>query len=716
MALTWPLPLQLSRAIPRGQPDSWQNIWNFWWLRTALFERGVNPYQTDLLFYPYRDSRNPLGLYYHTLQPALSVPGSLLTYLFNYALTYNLIILFGFVATGWAMYALSRYYLADSLQPTVHSRTSGGEPALTAKPFHATNPQPTAIIAFVVGALYTFSVFHWHNLAQGQTSVFWLQWLPLYVLLLQKAIAPLRAAIPKRRDSLLAALVLILCTYSDLYYTLYLLLYSLVFLAVVLIRRRGQNWLEIAGRTLWIFLPWMLLAGPLVGAMLLNANDPTVRFVEGREVEVLQSVALPSYFIPSRGLERGWLPYFLGYTTLALAAIGLWRSKWRGLGWTILVIVALGLALGPFLRLDQNQRPEQALKNLPLPYFWFSQLPLVSNGRSPVRFIALAQLGLAMLAGWGILGLGDLLGRPGLLRKGAIPLVAGLALVIFVAEVNVWPLALQELPRPIIFSQIAAEPDKSFAILELPLNGHYTEDARRMYFQTLHHHPSSSGYISRRTEDYDKLAGSPFRQFFGRDNLPADPIFDTTPVDLRLLNFYNIKYVINYRDEYPKDDPDGFVKTEERLTRLLGPAARVYSDEMLSAYRLTQQGGSEPFPIAAPGFFPAQKLQDGRNYRWAGQEAALTLALPAPTKVQLRLTAWSYALENILEIKLAGRTIAQLRLTSTPTEMLTPPLDLPAGAITLQLHSTQPARSPKELNQGEDERKLAFALAAVQLN
>jgi len=81
MALTWPLPLQLSRAIPRGQPDSWQNIWNFWWLRTALFERGVNPYQTDLLFYPYRDSRNPLGLYYHTLQPALSLPSSLLTYL-----------------------------------------------------------------------------------------------------------------------------------------------------------------------------------------------------------------------------------------------------------------------------------------------------------------------------------------------------------------------------------------------------------------------------------------------------------------------------------------------------------------------------------------------------------------------------------------------------------------------------------------------------------
>ncbi len=739
LGLTWPLPLHLNEQIPRGEPDSWQNIWNFWWLRSALFERGQNPYQTDVLFFPYRDSHNPLGLYYHTLQPTLSLTGSLLSALFNYAFAYNLVIIFGFVATGWAMYGLAYYFIQNRAA------------------------------AFAAGAFYTFSVYHWHNLAQGQTEIFWQQWLPLYLWLLHRTVAPLHGPNSNwRRDALLAALVLILNTYTNLYFTLYLLLYTgALYLLLLLIRfassklkprpidesvsilsqyveanpdkpsvlswrdkivqvladtRQSSTFLLQPGsltlRFGIILGGWLLLTSPLIVAMLLNNTDPTVRFVEGREVEILQSAALPSLWTPTRGAERTWSAYFLGYSTLLLAAIGLWHSRWRGLGWALLALIALTMALGPNLRLDQNQRPEVALKNLPLPYWLLSKIPLVSNGRSPIRFMALAQLGLALLAGWGVLGLGEFFSRFSKLprlRWDWKPIIAGLALLIFILETNVWPLALQTLPRPAIFSQLAADPDKTFAILELPITNHYTEDSRRMYFQALHHHPITGGYISRRTEDYDKLAGSPFRQLFGRAPVPADPIFDTEPVTLRLLNFYNLKYVINYRDEYPKDDQGGFVRTEEQLTRLLGTGARIYGDDLLSAYRVPQEGGAEPFPLAASGFYPAQKLEDGRNYRWAGQDAALTIAMPAAGKVQLRLTAWSFTPENTLDLKLNGRTIAQLKLSGAPTEMLTPPLDLPAGTITLNLHSAVPARSPKELGQGDDDRRLAFAFSSVKL-
>lgn len=697
LVMTWPLALHLGGSIPRGVPDSWQNIWNFWWMREALFERHTNPYQTDMLFFPFRDSNNPLSLYYHTLQPALSLPGSLLSYVFSYALTYNLLVLVGFVATGWAMYALAHYF--------VQNRAA----------------------AFVAGVCYTFSPFHWHNLAQGQTSVFWLQWLPLYILLLHKSFWPLRGERRTPLYSLLAALTLTLTFYTDLYYTLYLILYTAALSLILLVR-----WLYRKNKSsnpqpptpnpsisslILILLPWAALVAPLVAAMLLNANDPTIRYVEGREVEILQSAALPSLFTPSKGAD-GWFPYFLGYSTLALAALGLWRSKWRGIGWAALALLAATMALGPHLRLDQNQRPEQALNNLPLPYLLFSKLPLVSNGRSPIRFMALAQLGLSMLAGWGVVGLGDLASRFVVrprLKWGIAQGVAALALLVFLLEVQVLPLALQPLPRPEIFNQIAADPDKTFGLLELPLTNHYTEDSRRMYFQALHHHPITGGYISRRTEDYDKLAGFPFRQIFGRTPVPADPLFDTGPVGLRLLNFYNIRYVINYRDEYPADDSGGFSRTEDLLARLLGPSARVYADDLLTAYRVPQEGGAEPFPIAAPGFLPAEKLPDGRNYRWAGQDASLTIAIPAPGKVQLRFTAWSFAPEDTLDIRLNGKVIAQLHLTGAPTEMQTPPLDLPSGSITLSLHSAEPARSPKELGQGDDDRKLAFALSSVQV-
>ncbi len=713
LALTWPLPLHLTSRIPRGSPDSWQNIWNFWWMRSALFERGANPFQTQVLFYPYRSANNPLDLYYHTLQPTISLPAGLLSSFLGYALTYNLVILVGFVLSGWFTYLLASYTL-----PTVNPLPNRQPLTQSSIPRPIVNRQ--SLIPFIVGAFYAFSVYHWHNLGQGQTEVFWLQWIPLYIWLLYQAL--IRSSTnkseyePKLKYALLAGLVLVLTTYCSFYYTLYLLLYTASVYIIMLIWQGKQNWLKVTRQVSLIIGVWLILAGPLIGAMLLNHNDPTILYAEGRQVEILQSAALNSFFVPLRGVERNWQPAFLTYTLLVLAAIGLWRSKWRGLGWATLAVIALTLALGPYLRLDQNQRPEQALNNLPLPYLLFSKIPLINNSRSPIRFMAVAQLGLVMLAAWGLLGLSEGLAKvQNLGRKYATQVVAGLALLTFVLEVNVWPLALQDLPRPAIFQQIAADPDKTFGILELPLGGHYTEDARRMYFQTLHQHSISSGYISRRTEDYDKLAGSPFRQFFSRPFLPADPVFDTGPVAVRLLSFYKIKYVINYRDEYTKDDPEGFFQTEERLGQLFGPGAKVYADDLLTAYRVPQEGGAEPFPVAMPGAYPAQKLENGRNYRWAGQDAALTLALPAPAKIQLQLTAWSFTPENTLEIRLDGRVIGQLKLSSAPTEMQTPPLDLPAGLVTLRFRTSDPARSPAELNQGNDERKLAFALSSVRL-
>lgn len=701
LLLTWPLALHSGDSIPRGEPDSWQNIWNFWWMRHSLFERHANPFWTDLLFYPYRVNP-PLGLYYHTLQPAISLPGALLSAVLGYALTYNLVIFFGFVATGWAMYALAYYFVQNR------------------------------VAAFVAGAFYTFSVFHWHNLAQGQTSVFWLQWLPLYLWLLHKSIAPLRGERSGRQYPLLAGVVLALTIYTDLYYTLYLLLYSAIlfgwrlFLSLKTGLKKSQGtgdkstalgWRELVGRVALILVVWGVAAAPLLFGMLTHRNDPAIQYSEGIEIPILQSAALASFFTPLRGTDRGWLPYFIGYTTLALAFFGVLRGGRKGGWWLLLALGSLVMALGPYLRLDQQEPVEQALKNLPLPYRLFSELPLINNSRSPIRFMALAQLGLAMLAGWGVLWLSEQFARLASLKRYTLPVVSGLALLIFGLETNVLPLALEKLPQPALFSQIKNEPN--YALLELPITLHYIEDSKRMYYQTLHEHPISSGYISRKVFDYQRDPSSPFGYFFDVFPSKPEPIFvnEKQNLPLRILNYYNFGYVINYKQDY-KPGNWQFSDTEKYLQELFGHGPD-YQDELMTAYRVptatTPQG---PILWRTSGFYEVEKRADGVPFRWARPSdpgSTLEFLNPANVKVNLKFSAWSFGMEDDLLFRLDGKEIGRVHLTPAPQDYNLE-LNLPAGAVHLELKTAQPFRTPAQVGgNAADKRQLSFALAQVQL-
>jgi len=735
LVLTWPLALHLADNIPRGNPDSWQNIWNFWWMRHSLFEERSNPFWTQYLFYPYRSLNQPLSLYFHTLQPVISLPGAIFSYWLNYALTYNLVILIGFVSTGWTMFALTRYNLqakssknGNLPDPNPLSNSTPLAKPATIEQSQTQNLQPKTynlelttwnlklnLAAFVAGAFYTFSVFHWHNLAQGQTSVFWLQWLSLYILLLQKSLAPLPAQSRSLTNPLLAGLVLALCTYSDLYYTLYLLLYSAIFWLWLSWRSFSQHnnnlykWPEVTKRLGLSLLLWLILAAPLLIGMLTHRNDPAIKYSEGIEIAILQSAALPSFFIPSRGFERAWLPFFLGYSTLALAGLGLWRSKKAGLGWLILTLLALLMTLGPYLRLEQSQPVEEAVKNLPLPYLLFNELPLVNNSRSPIRFMALAQLGLGLLAGWGLLWLIEQVNRWRTGRRFAATSITGLILLIFCLETNVLPLSLEKLPQPALFTQIKPEPD--YALLELPLTGHYIEDTRRMYYQALHQHPMSSGYIARKVYDYQREPASPFGYFFDIGPAKPEPIFlmqeQATP--LRILNYYNFGYVINYRDDYKAGAAWQFNDAENYLQSLFrhGPN---YQDELMTAYRLSPDPARiQPILWRTANFSEAETRSDGLTFRWAGAEGgAIDLINPAAGMISLKLAAWSFGKEDDLQFLLNGQEIGRLHLGTQPQDYSLA-LKLPTGPLRLELRSFQPARSPG----GNDKRLLTFALAKV---
>src|SRR4051812_12662949 len=54
--------------LPTNGSDIYENVWNYWQWKHLLFERFVNPFFTDYIYYP-----TGISLYLHTYQPLVSL-------------------------------------------------------------------------------------------------------------------------------------------------------------------------------------------------------------------------------------------------------------------------------------------------------------------------------------------------------------------------------------------------------------------------------------------------------------------------------------------------------------------------------------------------------------------------------------------------------------------------------------------------------------------
>src|SRR5437764_1061997 len=105
---TWPLVLNFLPGSGTTVPgfmreDRDQNLWNLWWTRQALLG-GHNPFTTNLIWYP-----TPVTLYYHTLGVFNGILATPLMFVFSLATTYNIVVLFSFIMTGYGAFLLVHY-------------------------------------------------------------------------------------------------------------------------------------------------------------------------------------------------------------------------------------------------------------------------------------------------------------------------------------------------------------------------------------------------------------------------------------------------------------------------------------------------------------------------------------------------------------------------------------------------------------------------------
>ena len=668
LAVTYPLVRHFGTHLPGDGRDSWQNVWNYWWLRQALSE-GRNPFQTDLLYAPYG-----APLYLHTLNPFNGVVTLPVQAAFGPTVAYNAVVLLSLILSAYFAYLLVGYVSG--------SRSAG----------------------LVGGVIYAFGSYHLAHLL-GHANLLASEWLPAYLLCLLAA----PAATGKRRWLLIGAgaVALVLLGLCDWQYLLFAALFTALWVAWVTIERRSAVPLLVAGVMGGLAL--MLLLPILVPTLrLLRDTAATRPSVPGAE---FFSADLVSFVVPSP-LQAWWgaagekiggravaatveRAIFLGFAPLALAALGLWLGRRRAAFWAVAAVAFAATALGPTLQV--LGRPYGAV---PLPYRLLQQVPVANVFRVPARFGLLVTLCLAILAGIGLVGLAR---RFPVLATRRVQLVAVPLLVLaLLTEHYPAPYPQVVVVEPPFYRQLAASAEQG-AVLELPFA---LTRSTSLYNQTIHGRPIIGGYLSRPLA-YPILALPPLGGPAPESEADDIVAMSSEGVGEWVLHGARVRWVVVLRELADR-------ATGEFVARYVEPKP-IYEDAQMTVYRPKAPGAPRFYLRPTEGWHRPEDLADGRRMRWMpGSGAFDTWSLAdAPQDGTLSFEAWSFHQPRRLVALVNGQQVGEW-LVSAP-QRYEVPLTLMPGQHSIELRALDPPERPAQTVGGEDTRLIAVGVTGVEL-
>ncbi len=695
----WPLPLRLTTHVP-GTPtwafDESTFLWNIWYFQHALLRLRTSPLHADVIWHPVGID---LILYtYNFLNALLAQPLYWATG--NLPLASNLTLVAQVVLSGYATFLLVLY--------------------LTRREVHRWPRYAAATVAGLVFALASpRSVYA----AMGHYNMVSTLGLPLYALGLWKTLDTTTAR--PYRNALLAGLAFTLAALAESIFAVFLAIFTLV---VVVTFPRPE-------RSFWA---WARRVGPRLGVLVASATllwapvlVPMVReqvrgqyILQGWGDSLKLSVDLLGFITPTalhplwgedwtralRAVEEGTARFsdvntvFLGYVTVALAAVGAWRSGRAARPWVWTAVLFALFALGPVLQV--NGRWQFDLDGLPvsvpMPFALLHYIPFVKGNRAPNRNGVMVVLALAVLAGYAVAWLAARVGarRP---RWGAL-VVGGLAaLVLF--EHAAFPLPLSDARVPRVYDRIAAEPGP-FALLQIPLGWRNSfgvfgvERTQIQYYQSRHGKPMLGGNISRapafkmayfrRIPLFQAIAQVEFGQ-----TPDPDLVAQARAQAPALMRLYNVRYLLLFPPipgRYPYVDTwrEAWAFVKQVIPIDPEPVAR---EAGIEVYRVRQaafpvasvvdlgEPGSEPY--RGEGWYDNEVIQ-GRSAVWAGADgtrARLFLRADGsgPHRLTLMALAFTYpsAPPQTLTVRVNGHVIAQGVPLGPAWQDLR--LDVPAG-------------------------------------
>jgi len=519
-----------------------------WWNPLINFPHGYS-----MVFFPISF---PYGLFSLPFQLLLPDPQGV-------TLAYNLALVLSFTLTGYFTFLLAR--------DLTGSARSGG----------------------LAGLIFAYSPYHFWALSRPH--VVSTEFLALAALMLMRTLRSER-----NPPALGLGLALALLAYASPTYLIYFLLFAgfaglflLVTEPATLLRRslyRQMGWTALVFVPLFLPLLQRLLRDYLGRAVPLSPEEawPLAYsgnllgyFLPGATQDLYRRLAasLPAYLSDlNRPYGVGGYETFLGYTGLALALFAMIRRRGIGL-WIFTALVFFILSLGPRLHAGAH-----SLLAWPLPQAWLSAIfPFLREDRSPVRYLVLAQLSLALLAGFGLAAL-----RGRMSDRGHLALSALLG-VLVLAEFCQAPLKLSPIPIPAFYRELAKEPG-DFAVLDLPL----LPDVYRYSgtYQRFHHKRLVIDLTGRKSDE--RTLQDPLFRYL---DLPAH-FFSLGPEDqararseiLREMAARRLRYIVLFRRFL---DP----ASEERLTRLLrwlGPVEERQEEGLFIIFKFTPSETDHP--------------------------------------------------------------------------------------------------------------------------
>lgn len=452
LLMTFPLVLHWRSALPDGGPDVWLNYWNFWWWKQSLLE-WRSPFWSSVLFHPFG-----VDLRCHThsaFNQILAMPVNLAA---GEAAAYNFCVFFQLTLAAFASWLLVRQVTGN------------------------------AGAAFLAGLIFAFlphtmeqSLEHLNLASTGFLP------LVLFFLLRWRRSWRIRDAIGFGACFGLNAL----CSWH-------------LGILASLVVAPGIVWLgwkarRSGGNTMRAYVRGVLAAGA-IGALLMLPFVPLDGFTETNDCVKWRAVRgidptfllTPSYANPVAGpivweryarrayLAAGFVCY-LGFVPLGLAAAAVLANFRRVRGWLALLAAALVLAVGSPIIWDGVVR-----ENVILPFELLRELPVLKHIRVANRFMALAGLALAVLAGYGAVS--ALKALPPGWRRYALPVAA----VVLLTEYSWLPYPIRTVEHSPLLKEVAARPG---AVLDVPFFRR-PRNVRNQVAQTVHGRPIADGYVS----------------------------------------------------------------------------------------------------------------------------------------------------------------------------------------------------------------------------
>lgn len=692
LILSWPLVIHLADRLPGTATwafDESTFAWNIWYFKHALLDLHTSPLSSELIWYPLGID---LILYtYNFFNALIALP---LQLAFNVPLASNVTLLLATVLSGLGAYLLTYYVLRTTYIGDAAKRTTR---------YAIRNTHHARLAALLAGLIYAFASNRAVYAALGHYDMVTTQWLPFYALYLLKMLRE-----PRLKNALLAGLFFALAALAEMIFASFLALFSLVVLLT--------QWRELKPR--WAALGWLALAAAVAALLWSPVLIPIAReFIRGDYALTgwgeslklsadLVGLVTPTELNPLFAAGTGGSPdarwqtalraveegkgrfgdintVFVGWVTLALAALGAWRGRRWLRSWVWTAVIFGVLALGPLLQI--NGRYRFSLDNLlpegvtvPLPFALLHYLPFVNANRAPNRNSVILMLALAVLAGYGVWRLFGIGRRRDTGTRGhgdgetsrrlahqstnlPIYLSTCLLAVLILVEHLAIPLPTTDAAIPAVYRQIAQEPGE-FAIMQLPLGWRNSfgalgsEQTQLQYFQTAHGKPIIGGNISR-APDYKLAYFARIPLFQAITGLEAyqepAPEVDAAAREQAgaLMALYDVRYFVTtpaIPGRYPYQDT--WQRTEAYALEVLPlekPA--LWEQDGYRVYRVLPPAPPSPFrlDIGVPGAEPylgqgwdvrSDETPYNASANWiTGRKADLYLPLAGPQEVTLRL-------------------------------------------------------------------------------